>query len=67
MKKKMVLSFLLATKGTLSPKINEKDKKNTNERVIRAMKKLESWFNPEATKVMEDYNHGRETFLEQVN
>jgi hypothetical protein len=31
------------------------------------MKKLESWFNPQATKVVEDYNHGRETTLDQVN
>jgi hypothetical protein len=31
------------------------------------MKKLESWFNPQATKVVEDYNHGREITLDQVN
>jgi hypothetical protein len=41
---------------------NELDKK-----VHRAMKKLESWFNPQATKVVEDYNHGREIKLDQVN
>jgi phage-related tail protein len=31
------------------------------------MKKLKSWFNPQVTKVMEDYNPGREILLEQVN
>jgi hypothetical protein len=31
------------------------------------MKKLESWFNPQATKVVEDLNHGREITLDQVN
>jgi hypothetical protein len=31
------------------------------------MRKLESWFNPEATKEVEDYSHGREMILDQVN
>jgi hypothetical protein len=31
------------------------------------MRKLESWFNPQATKAVEDYNHGREMKLDQVN
>jgi hypothetical protein len=31
------------------------------------MKKLESWFNPEATKVVENYNDGRDMTLDQVN
>jgi hypothetical protein len=31
------------------------------------MRKLESWFNPEATKAVEDYSHGREMTLDQVN
>ena len=31
------------------------------------MKKLESWFNPQATKALDDYNRGREILLEQVN
>jgi hypothetical protein len=35
--------------------------------VFRAMRKLESWSNPEATKVVESYNHGREMTLDQVN
>jgi hypothetical protein len=34
---------------------------------FRAMKKLESWFNPQATKVVEDYNDGREMIFDQVN
>jgi hypothetical protein len=28
---------------------------------------LESWFNPEATKAVEDYSHGREMTLDQIN
>jgi hypothetical protein len=31
------------------------------------MRKLESSFNPEATKAVENYNHGREMTLDQVN
>jgi hypothetical protein len=31
------------------------------------MRKLESWFNPEATKAVENYNHGRKMALDQVN
>jgi hypothetical protein len=31
------------------------------------MRKLESWFNPEATKAVEDYSHGRKMTLDQVN
>jgi hypothetical protein len=31
------------------------------------MRKLESWFNPEATKAVEDYGHGREMTLNHVN
>jgi hypothetical protein len=31
------------------------------------MRKLESWFNPEATKAVKDYSHGREMTLDQVN
>jgi hypothetical protein len=28
-------------------------------KVFRAMRKLEIWFNAQATKAVEDYNHGR--------
>jgi hypothetical protein len=31
------------------------------------MRKSESWFNPEATKAVENYNHGREITSDQVN
>jgi hypothetical protein len=31
------------------------------------MRKLESWFNPETTKAVENYNHGREMTLDQVD
>jgi hypothetical protein len=31
------------------------------------MRKLESWFNPQSIKVVEDYNHEREITFDQVN
>ena len=31
------------------------------------MNKLESWFSPQATKTIMDYDPGREIWLEQVN
>jgi hypothetical protein len=31
------------------------------------MRKSESWFNPQITKEVKDYNHGREMTLDQVN
>ena len=31
------------------------------------MHRLESSFNPEATKIVEDVKHGREVMLDQVN
>jgi hypothetical protein len=34
---------------------------------FREMKKLESRFNPQATRAVEDYNYGRELTLDQVN
>jgi hypothetical protein len=34
---------------------------------FRAMRKLESCFNPQATKAVEDYNHRREITLDQVD
>ncbi len=49
------------------PNVDKNSKKDANERVIREMKRLESWFNPQKTKVIEDYNCGREILLEQVN
>jgi hypothetical protein len=34
---------------------------------FRAIRKLESWFDPEATKAVENYNHGREMTSDQGN
>jgi hypothetical protein len=48
-------------------KENEDKKNKSEKKVFRAMRKLESWFNPEATKTVEDYSHGREMTLDQVN
>jgi hypothetical protein len=50
-----------------STKHNEEKLKDTDNKVFRAMKILESWFNPQATKAVENYNHRREMTLEQVN
>jgi predicted oxidoreductase (fatty acid repression mutant protein) len=36
-------------------------------KVFRAMRETESWFNPQATKVVEDHNHEREMKLDHVN
>jgi FtsZ-interacting cell division protein YlmF len=47
---------------------NSEDESNkSDKKVFRAMRKLESWFNPEATNAVEDYSHGREMTLDQVN
>jgi hypothetical protein len=37
----------------------EDEGNDSDRKVFRPMKKLESWFNPDATKAVEDYNHGR--------
>jgi hypothetical protein len=47
--------------------VNENSKKNANTRVIREMKKLESWFKLQARKVIQDSDPGREVSLEHVN
>jgi hypothetical protein len=41
---------------------SNKDRKES----FRAMKKIESWFNPQATRAINDYNHGREITLDQI-
>jgi hypothetical protein len=47
---------------------NAEDEGNDfDKKVFRAMRKLENCFNPQATKAVEDYNHGREMTLDQVN
>jgi hypothetical protein len=40
-------------------------KKNTNEKIVREMRKLESWFNPQATRIVDEFDRGREIVLEQ--
>jgi hypothetical protein len=40
---------------------------NSDKKVFRAMKKLEIWFNLQATRSMEDYNYGREITLDQAH
>jgi hypothetical protein len=37
---------------------------NSDKKFFRALRKLEIWFNPEATKSVENYNHGREMRLD---
>jgi hypothetical protein len=48
-------------------KETEDEGNKSDKKVFRAMRKLESWFNPEITKAVEDYSHGREMTLDQVN
>jgi hypothetical protein len=52
---------------TNATKDTEEEGNKSDKKVFRAMRKLESWFNPQATKAVEDYNHGREITLDQVN
>jgi hypothetical protein len=52
---------------TNATKDNEDEGNDSDKKVFRAMRKLESWFNPQATKAVEDYNHGKEITLNQVN
>jgi hypothetical protein len=47
--------------------VNKKKKKKTNEKIVCEMRKLESWFNPQATKIVDELDRGREIVLEQVN
>jgi hypothetical protein len=48
-------------------KETEDESNKSDKKVFRDVRKLESWFNPEATKAVESYNHGREMTLDQVN
>jgi Reverse transcriptase (RNA-dependent DNA polymerase) len=61
------LELPTCNKSNIVSKVVEENKKDTHKRVIHARKKLEGWFNPQATKVLEDLYPGRETLLEQVN
>jgi hypothetical protein len=52
---------------TNATKDNEDESSKSDKKVYRAMRKLESWLNPQATKVVLDYNHGSEMTLDQFN
>jgi hypothetical protein len=39
----------------------------TNEKVLRVLKKLEGWFNPQARHAIDNHKEGQETSVEQVN
>jgi hypothetical protein len=45
----------------------DKKKKKKNEKIVCEMRKLESWFNPQATKIVDELDRGRDIVFEQVN
>jgi hypothetical protein len=47
--------------------VNVDKEKKTNEKIVREMRILESWFNPQATKIVDELDRGREIVLEKVN
>jgi hypothetical protein len=47
--------------------VTEDERNKSDKKVFRAIKKLESWFNLQSTKAIDDYNCGREILLEQIN
>jgi hypothetical protein len=53
-------------KTNLTKVIQDRSSK-TEKKVFRAIKTLDSWFNPQALRAIDDYNHGSEISLEQVN
>jgi hypothetical protein len=52
---------------TNATKYTEDESINSDKKVFREMKKLESCFKQQATRAVEDYNCGREITLDQVN
>jgi hypothetical protein len=44
---------------TNATKDTEDEGNDSDKKVFRAMRKLEIWFNSQAARVAEDYNHGR--------
>jgi hypothetical protein len=48
-------------------KETEDESNKSDKKVFRAMRKLESWFNPETIKAVENCSHGREMILVQFN
>jgi hypothetical protein len=54
-------------KLTINTTLDTEDEGHESDKeVIRDMWKLESCLNPQATKVVEDYNHGREMTWDQL-
>ena len=51
----------------ISTIVTEDESNKSDENIFRAMKTLESWFNPQATKAIDDYNRERDIMSEQVN
>jgi hypothetical protein len=56
-------SILVTTKAQETAEQDEK--KDTSLKVTREMKKLQGWFNPDASRVIESTNSGREPILDQ--
>jgi hypothetical protein len=50
---------------TIATKHNEDEEIDLDKKDFRDMRKSESWFSSQATKVVEDYNHEREISLDQ--
>jgi hypothetical protein len=47
--------------------IKPDERNNTNVKVFHEMKKLESWFNPQAKQAVNDFKEGRQISFHQVN
>ena len=43
------------------------EKKDTNPKIIREMKKLQGWFNPDASRMVETSKSGRDLIVEQAD
>ena len=49
--------------NSTQPEVNEK----SNLKIYRQMKRLESSFNPEASKIIDNFEQGRDILLDSVN
>ena len=47
--------------------VEQDKKKDKGSKVIREMKKLQGWFNPDASRVVESSNSGREPIVDQAD
>jgi hypothetical protein len=47
--------------------VEQDKKKDKGSKVIREMKKLQGWFNPDASRVVESSNFGRELIVDQAD